>query len=119
MSKFDSLSNKLMSGRANKISKDINKEDFLWQLQDAWSKYVKKDCNIDEEVSKARDRIDKSGPFKKAFGNLDLTDEDLRLVIQNIIDEKPLPFERPEPKISRNEPCPCGSAKKYKKCCGK
>lgn len=22
-------------------------------------------------------------------------------------------------KIGRNEPCPCGSAKKYKKCCGK
>jgi uncharacterized protein YecA (UPF0149 family) len=24
-----------------------------------------------------------------------------------------------EPKIGRNEPCPCGSGKKYKKCCGK
>lgn len=23
-----------------------------------------------------------------------------------------------EPKIERNEPCPCGSGKKYKKCCG-
>lgn len=23
------------------------------------------------------------------------------------------------PKISRNKPCPCGSGKKYKKCCGK
>jgi preprotein translocase subunit SecA len=21
-------------------------------------------------------------------------------------------------KISRNEPCPCGSGKKYKRCCG-
>ncbi|WP_269082983.1 SEC-C metal-binding domain-containing protein [Sporosarcina globispora] len=21
-------------------------------------------------------------------------------------------------KISRNDPCPCGSGKKYKKCCG-
>ncbi len=26
---------------------------------------------------------------------------------------------RVEPKINRNEPCPCGSGKKYKKCCGK
>ena len=24
-----------------------------------------------------------------------------------------------EMKIGRNEPCPCGSGKKYKKCCGK
>jgi preprotein translocase subunit SecA len=23
---------------------------------------------------------------------------------------------RAEPKISRNDPCPCGSGKKYKKC---
>jgi len=23
------------------------------------------------------------------------------------------------PKIGRNNPCPCGSEKKYKKCCGK
>lgn len=24
---------------------------------------------------------------------------------------------RTEPKIGRNSPCPCGSGKKYKKCC--
>jgi preprotein translocase subunit SecA len=23
-----------------------------------------------------------------------------------------------EPKVGRNDPCPCGSGKKYKKCCG-
>ena len=26
---------------------------------------------------------------------------------------------REAPKIGRNDPCPCGSGKKYKKCCGK
>jgi hypothetical protein len=25
---------------------------------------------------------------------------------------------RSEPKFQRNDPCPCGSGKKYKKCCG-
>jgi hypothetical protein len=30
----------------------------------------------------------------------------------------PQPFIR-QPKIGRNDPCPCGSGKKYKKCCGK
>jgi hypothetical protein len=30
----------------------------------------------------------------------------------------PVPYIAP-PKIGRNEPCPCGSGKKYKKCCGK
>lgn len=27
-----------------------------------------------------------------------------------------LPFERPSRKIGRNEPCPCGSGQKFKKC---
>jgi len=29
------------------------------------------------------------------------------------------PFRRKEEKVGRNAPCPCGSGKKYKKCCGK
>jgi len=28
-----------------------------------------------------------------------------------------LPFQRNEPRVGRNDPCPCGSGKKYKKCC--
>src|SRR5262249_681441 len=28
------------------------------------------------------------------------------------------PFRREEPKVGRNDPCPCGSGKKYKKCHG-
>jgi SEC-C motif domain protein len=30
---------------------------------------------------------------------------------------KPKPVVREQPKVGRNEPCPCGSGKKYKKCC--
>ncbi|MDP3980242.1 MAG: preprotein translocase subunit SecA [Chlamydiota bacterium] len=29
-----------------------------------------------------------------------------------------VPIKRESPKIGRNDPCPCGSNKKYKKCCG-
>ena len=29
------------------------------------------------------------------------------------------PYVRKEAKVGRNDPCPCGSGKKYKKCCGK
>jgi curved DNA-binding protein CbpA len=32
--------------------------------------------------------------------------------------EQALPFLRETPKIGRNDPCPCGSGKKYKRCCG-
>jgi preprotein translocase subunit SecA len=33
-------------------------------------------------------------------------------------DAKPLTVRRDEPKVGRNDPCPCGSGKKYKKCHG-
>ncbi|MEM7098624.1 MAG: SEC-C metal-binding domain-containing protein [Pseudomonadota bacterium] len=28
------------------------------------------------------------------------------------------PFIREVPKVGRNEPCPCDSGRKFKKCCG-
>jgi SEC-C motif domain protein len=28
------------------------------------------------------------------------------------------PIVRSEPKVGRNDPCPCGSGRKFKKCCG-
>lgn len=39
-------------------------------------------------------------------------------------DDEPLPppvepIQRGEAKPKRNDPCPCGSGKKYKQCCGK
>ncbi len=34
-------------------------------------------------------------------------------------DENHTPFQRTEQKVGRNQPCPCGSGKKYKQCCGK
>jgi len=30
-----------------------------------------------------------------------------------------LPIKREMPKVGRNDPCPCGSGKKYKSCCGR
>lgn len=37
------------------------------------------------------------------------------------VDGQPIidPIKRSSPKIGRNDPCSCGSGKKYKKCCGK
>jgi preprotein translocase subunit SecA len=34
-------------------------------------------------------------------------------------EKKPMPQERALPKVGRNDPCPCGSGKKYKHCHGK
>ena len=34
-------------------------------------------------------------------------------------DEQLKPIARTSPKVGRNDPCTCGSQKKFKKCCGK
>jgi preprotein translocase subunit SecA len=36
-----------------------------------------------------------------------------------VLAEAPLPFMREEPKVGRNDPCPCGSGKKFKQCHGR
>jgi hypothetical protein len=33
------------------------------------------------------------------------------------LEPKPAPFLRTEKQVGRNDPCPCGSGKKFKKCC--
>jgi uncharacterized protein len=33
--------------------------------------------------------------------------------------ENPTTFRRTMPKVGRNDPCPCGSSKKFKQCCGR
>jgi len=38
--------------------------------------------------------------------------------IQQVLSERQKPETRSATKIGRNEPCHCGSGKKFKKCCG-
>ena len=39
--------------------------------------------------------------------------------VNSASDTKPQPIVNNGPKVGRNDPCPCGSGKKYKQCCGK
>ncbi len=115
---FRGMRNKLAQKVSTKLSEKIGKEDFLNQLKEQWKPYVKKGSDIDEEVRKARERIDRSD-FKGAFDKVGIMDEDLRRILTEIQEEKPEQIVNEGPKIGRNEPCPCGSGKKYKRCCGK
>ena len=38
---------------------------------------------------------------------------------RKVHDQPQSPVKREGPKVGRNDPCPCGSGKKFKKCCGK
>jgi len=51
-------------------------------------------------------------PFNAVVSNEnDGNGEELQLVIPSV--------RRESPKVGRNDPCPCGSGKKYKNCCGR
>ena len=47
-------------------------------------------------------------------GGLGVTDDDLEAVASYVAQE---PVRNPLRSVGRNDPCPCGSGKKYKKCC--
>ncbi len=100
------------------VAKRIGKEEFLNQLREAWTPVVKVNTDIDQEVTNALDRIEKSG-FGKSFKAVGITEEDIRTLLVDIQSGKSEPVRRLETKVGRNDPCPCGSGKKYKRCCGK
>jgi hypothetical protein len=39
---------------------------------------------------------------------------DLRFMVRDLVLER---VDKPTPKVRRNEPCPCGSGRKFKRCC--
>jgi preprotein translocase subunit SecA len=40
-------------------------------------------------------------------------------VVEQAIEDATKPLRRSVPKVGRNDPCPCGSGRKYKLCCGR
>ena len=59
-----------------------------------------------------------AGAFKKEEEELKKTQENMRLIgASKTSDDKPKPVVAKE-EVGRNDPCPCGSGKKYKKCHG-
>lgn len=44
---------------------------------------------------------------------------DVESVARNMVDNEAATVKRDNPKVGRNDDCPCGSGRKYKKCCGR
>lgn len=77
--------------------------DFLFKLKEEREKYME---SLEEEE------------LIKGYGLYDGIEDDLPFNFFSD-DDFALPQPRKNNKIGRNDPCPCGSGKKYKKCCGK
>ena len=59
--------------------------------------------------------------FRKQILTMDLPSEAMRFdLLKQLADTKPSASQpEKQKKVGRNDPCPCGSGKKYKRCCGK
>ena len=67
----------------------------------------------DEEEERERERM------QQILNEMQLSNNDMELLHESSLEpEEKKPFTAPK-KIPRNAPCPCGSGKKYKNCCGK
>lgn len=68
-------------------------------------------------IADYRDTLDPE--WSAMCAKVGITDSDIYRMMEEAIkadEEVGLPIH--SPKIGRNSPCPCGSGKKYKRCCG-
>ncbi|MFZ2889447.1 YecA family protein [Sulfuricurvum sp.] len=87
---------------------DLIREIFATKEVDIYFDGDLEDYEIEFGLRSQRETY-KPRPLDKYFANFDDS---------ALFDEIPsMPAIRTEPKIGRNDPCPCGSGKKYKKCC--
>ena len=73
------------------------------------SKYILKGLKKQFEPNKLSQEI-----LSKIEDSYNIVDNDLKVKKEKYEYQQPI---RVEPKVGRNDPCPCGSGKKYKKCC--
>ena len=75
---------------------------------------------LEESLKKDYDRMNPDGSFGYFYAEHPEMLPDY-LQEQNVISdgETAVPYVRTSKKIGRNDPCPCGSGKKYKQCCMK
>jgi hypothetical protein len=113
---------------------DLHPEEVLSELQRAYNEeLISEDSFGPEDIERAlvlgKDGILRQlreGPHRRLL--IDDVEQEMRWMTGfDVEPEEPLrrpapmgveTFVRSGPKIGRNDPCPCGSGKKYKKCCG-
>ncbi len=105
---------------------EIHSEEFLYLLAKAnivGGLFQKADSLIRRlRASSPRGKNGAEALQEMLEAGIEVTDEpeeDDDLFMDRWLSPVSLPYVRETPKIGRNDPCPCGSGKKYKKCCGR
>lgn len=83
-------------------------EKLIVQLKNSSPVGKKAAKHLNERLQERYEIVDAGDDWIEADGWNWMTQEEVRQ-----------PYVRNTPKIGRNDPCPCGSGKKYKRCCGR
>ncbi|GHT87080.1 hypothetical protein FACS1894137_13640 [Spirochaetia bacterium] len=118
------------------LTADFEDDDDEIELAAMEFEILEKKSTYDPQLRRLREEFPELYALHSAFFNEALRTKDPEKMLYHrgkkvqkyqrdsgIFDEDPesappQPVRRAEPKIGRNDPCPCGSGKKYKKCCG-
>ena len=80
------------------------------------SKIDRKKPTFENTIDRYKYYLDK-WQYYKDEDDTDLPKIDEKRIYDGVITVKTIPTKVEKPKAGRNDPCPCGSGKKYKKCC--
>lgn len=110
------------AGKFNPLCSDIEAvlEEDVAEIR--YRKYYVNDlckgcCNGGEPKSKIDFKDHEPNEYSKAIIDKFMDMKENGYWSNYLSGERPETYVRAEPKIGRNEACPCGSGKKYKKCC--
>ncbi len=85
---------------------------------DSWKEDSKDDAEFRRNWYKEHPNLDEDEFFEDEEGEF-FEDEEDGFVEEDVEEPEPppLPIVRRDDRIGRNDPCPCGSSRKFKKCC--
>jgi len=112
------------------------RDPLIEYKREAFDMFSQMMAGIEEEVVQTLFKLQIAKPerFRKVFSDLaqefshpevsrfQVTPPETLSKEENLISSSKAPissFKSTHPKVGRNDPCPCGSGKKYKKCCGR
>lgn len=95
------------------------REAFFDMLNDSDEKENIQRYETKPVVSEAMNHLLKNPGGNEEYDDLEYLFNELGYLNYKEDRESEKPYVRATPKVGRNEPCPCGSGKKYKKCCGR
>jgi len=107
------LFSSLMSGIKNSIAEGLFKYSIATPEQLRQRELAEEAARkrAQEEAARHSRELQAANNELRASGQDPATPNDLR--------RPPRPIRNEAPKVGRNDPCPCGSGKKYKSCCGR